>query len=49
MAEEEKERKRIEAIEAKKTKAKLDKANLERLSKPNDKWKKGKKLLELQK
>jgi len=41
--------KRQEALAAKQEKAKLDKANLEKLAKPNDKWKVGKKLLELQK
>jgi len=41
--------KRQEALDAKQLKAKLDKVNLEKLAKPNDKWKVGKKLLELQK
>ena len=47
-AEEKKERERLEKIEAKKIKAKLNKARLDEISKPKDKWKVGKKLLEMQ-
>ena len=46
---EEKERKRQEDLAAKQEKAKLNKSRMAELAKPNDKWKVGKKLIELQK
>ena len=47
-AEEQKEKERQEKILAKQTKAKLNKARLDEIAKPKDKWKVGKKLLEMQ-
>lgn len=47
--EEEKEQKRLEELAAKQKKAKLNKSRISELAKPNDKWKVGKKLIELQK
>ena len=48
-AAEEEERKRVAEEEAKQVKAKLSKERIDRLAQPNDKWKVGKRLLELQK
>ena len=46
-AKELKEKLRQEKLEASQQKAKLDKKRMNELAKPNDKWKVGKKLIEL--